>query len=52
LKKFSITLIRGGGRNDLPFVLNTNIRGVYDFLGIQKKYRKSIYASKKSIYEK
>ena len=47
LRRFSHTLIRGGGARDLPGVRYTCIRGVYDLIGVLKKTkRRSIYGVK------
>ena len=53
LKKYSVTLIRGGGARDLPGVGYTCIRGVYDFSGVTGKVRRrSIYGLKKPEAQK
>ena len=47
LRKYSKVLIKKNGSRDLPNVNFTCVRGVYDFLGLQKKTsRRSIYACK------
>lgn len=47
LKKYSKVLIRGRGPRDLPGVGYSCIRGVLDFIGLdKKKRRRSIYGSK------
>lgn len=47
LRRFSHTLVRGGGARDLPGVRYTCIRGVYDLVGVTRKTkRRSIYGVK------
>lgn len=47
LKKFSISMVRGGGARDLPGIYTSCIRGKYDLLGlINKSRRRSIYGAK------
>lgn len=47
LRRYSTTLVRGGGSRDLPNVSYTCIRGVLDFTGLKKKTkRRSIYGVK------
>lgn len=48
LKKYSITLIKKGGKNDLPNVSYSCIRGIYDFFSnFFKKKKRSIFGIKK-----
>jgi small subunit ribosomal protein S12 len=44
--KYNRVLLRGGRANDVPSVMLTLIRGVYDFSGlVNKKKRRSIYGA-------
>ena len=52
LRKHSSVLVCGGGARDLPGVRTTMVRGVYDFLCVQKRFnRRSIYGIPRPIRE-
>ena len=53
LRRFSKTLIRGGGARDLPGVYYTCVRGVYDLMGVNHKTkRRSIYGVEQRASQK